>query len=141
MSGMRSRTRRGATSITLLVGGAVLATATWIGGGPAWAIGTALAFIALAFIALAFIALAAGAFVWAGGSGDTAAILGADRDERQGGRDRDATAVTGVVMVVAALVGAVISIGRTGNSGGDGLLCLVGGVAYAGALAVLRMRR
>ena len=136
MSGMRSRTRRGATSITLLVGGAVLATATWIGGGPAWAIGTA-----LAFIALAFIALAAGAFVWAGGSGDTAAILGADRDERQGGRDRDATAVTGVVMVVAALVGAVISIGRTGNSGGDGLLCLVGGVAYAGALAVLRMRR
>jgi hypothetical protein len=131
MSGMRSRTRRGATSVTLLVGGAVLATATWIGGSPAWAVGTA----------VAFIALAAGAFVWAGGSGDTAAILGADRDERQRGLDRDATAVTGVVMVIAALAGAVISIGRTGNPGGYGLLCLVGGVAYAGTLAVLRMRR
>jgi hypothetical protein len=131
MSGIRSRTRRGATSIALLAGGAALATATWIGGSTAWAIGTA----------VAFIALAAGAFVWAGGSGDTAAILGADRDERQRGLDRDATAVTGVVMVIAALAAAVISIGRTGNPGGYGLLRLVGGVGYAGSLAVLRMRR
>jgi hypothetical protein len=131
MSGRPSRLRRGSTSVTLLVGGAAIALATWVGGSAAWAIA----------VGAAFVVLATGAFVWAGGAGDAAAILRADPDERQRGLDRDATAVMGVVVVLAALVGAVVSIGRSGNPGAYGVLCAVGGAAYAVSLTVLRRRR
>ncbi len=107
MSGRTFRLRRGTTSVTLLVGGVAVAVATWVGGSPAWALG----------VAAAYAVLAALAYVWAGGAGDTAAILRAEPDERQRGLDRDATALTGVAM---ALAGAVVSIGRTGNRGPTG---------------------
>lgn len=131
MSGRTFRRRRGTTSVTLLVGGAAVVVATWVGGNPAWAGG----------VAAAYLVLAALAYLWAGGAGDTAAVLRAAPDERQRGLDRDTTALTGVAMALAALAGAVVSIGRSGNPGAYGVMCVVGGAAYALSLAVLRRRR
>src|SRR5215467_13576170 len=92
--------RRGATAAVLILGGAAVAAATWIGGDHGWAIA------ALAIYAV----LAVAAFVWAGRSGDVAAILRAGGDERQRGLDRDATAITGLAMTLVAVVGAIIQI-------------------------------
>lgn len=133
MMGTRQGTRRAPTAITLLVGGLALALATWIGGSATWAIA----------IAGVYVVLAAGAWAWAwaGGSGDTAAILRWSGDERQRGLDRDATAMTAVVMAIAALCGAFVSIARTGDPGAYGVMCLVGGVAYVVGLGALRSRR
>ena len=94
----------------MAVGGAAVAVATWVGGSPAWALG----------VAAAYLVLAALADVWAGRAGETAAILRAEPDERQRGLDRDATALTGVAMALAALAGAAVSIGRSGNPGAMG---------------------
>jgi len=123
MSGRTFRLRRGTTSVALLVGGAAVAVATWVGGSPAWALG----------VAVAYVVLAALTYLWAGGAGDAAAILRAEPDERQRGLDRDATALTGVAMALAALAGAVVSIGRSGNPGAYGVMCVVGGTASRSA--------
>src|SRR5438552_1437844 len=88
--------RRGATAGVLLVGGGAVAAATWIGGDHGWAVA------ALAIYAV----LAVLAFVWAGRSGDVAALLRAGGDERQRGLDRDATAITGLALSLVAVVGA-----------------------------------
>ena len=131
MSGRTFRLRRGTTSVTLAVGGAAVAVATWVGGSPAWALG----------MAVAYLVVAALADLWAGRAGGAAAVLRAEPDERQRGLDRDATALTGVAMALAALARAVVSIGRSGNPGAYGVMCVVGGSAYAVSLAVLRRRR
>jgi hypothetical protein len=122
--------RRGAAAGVLIVGGGVVAAATWVGGDHGWAIA------ALAIYAV----LAAIAFV-AGRSGDVAAILRVGGDERQRGLDRDAVALSGVAMTAVALVGGIIELGRTGNPGVYGLFCVVAGVAYAVSLFELRRRR
>lgn len=70
-----------------------------------------------------------------------AAILRVGGDERQRGLDRDATAITGVVMSVAAIVGGIVQIARTGDPGVYGLFCVIGGVTYAVSLFELRRRR
>jgi hypothetical protein len=86
MSGRTFRLRRGTTSVALLVGGAAVAVATWVGGSPAWVPGVAAAYLVLAGLT----------YLWAGRAGDAAATLRAEPDERQRGLDRDATALTGV---------------------------------------------
>ena len=85
--------------------------------------------------------LAAGAYVWAGRSSDFAALLRGGGDERQRGLDRDATAITAIVMSIAAVLGAVISIGRTGNPGVYGEFCVIGAITYTISLFVLQRRR
>ena len=121
---------RAATAIILLVGGVGVAIATWLGGNHAWAIAAI----------VAYAVLAVGAYVWAGRSGDVAALLRDGGDERQRGLDRDATAITAIVMSFAAVVGALISIGRTGNPGVYGEFCAIGGLTYAISLFVLQRR-
>jgi len=69
--------------------------------------------------------LAAGAHVWSGRSSDAAALLRGGGDERQCGLDRDATAITAIVMSIAAILGALISIGRTGNPGVYDEFCVI----------------
>jgi hypothetical protein len=123
--------RRGASAGLLLIGGGAVAAATWVSGDHGWAIA------ALAIYAV----LAAVLYVWAGRSGDFAALLRVSGDERQRGLDRDATAIMGLVMSAVAVVGAIIEIGRTGNPGVYGLFCVVAGVVYASALFALRRRR
>lgn len=83
---------RGATVAVLVVGGGGLAAATWVGGDHGLAIGL------IAFYAVAAVA----AYIWSGRDSDVGAIMRAGGDERQRRLDRDATAVSGLAMGVAA---------------------------------------
>jgi peptidoglycan/LPS O-acetylase OafA/YrhL len=123
--------RRALSAIVLATGGLALSAAIWASGSHGFALG------ALAFYTVASIVV----FVWAGGRGDVAAILGTSGDERQRGLDRDATAITGLAVTLFALVGAIVAIARTGNPGAFGVICFVGGASYVVALTVLRRRR
>jgi hypothetical protein len=122
---------RGVAAALLLGGGLAVAAATWVSGYHSWAIGVLAIYIVFGGIA----------FAWAGRSGDVAAILRGGADERQRGLDRDATAITGLVMSIAAIIGGIIEIARTGNPGVYGLFCVVGGVTYAASLFLLRRKR
>jgi hypothetical protein len=127
----RRPVRRGLSAAVLVVGGGALTAAVWASGQHGLAVASGV-----------FYAVAAGlAWWWAGGRGDVAAVLRADGDERQRGIDRDATALTGLAMSVAAIVGAVVETARTGQPGAYGVLCLVGGASYVVALTTLRARR
>jgi hypothetical protein len=122
---------RSATAAVLVVGGGAIAVATWVAGDHGLAVGL-----------VGFYALAAGiAYLWSGGKGDMAAIMRVGGDERQRGMDRDATAIMGLAMGVAALVGAIVEIARTGNPGPYGVMCAVGGISYVLSLIVVRRRR
>jgi len=123
--------RRSASGSVLIVGGGAIAVATWVSGDRA------LAWVVGAFYVVAAIIVT----LWSRGRGDVAAILRVDGDERQRGMDRDATAITGLAMALAAIVGAVVQLARTGDPGAYGLLCVVGGVSYAVSLTFLRRRR
>jgi hypothetical protein len=122
---------RGATAAVLVVGGGGLAVATWIGGQHGLALGL------VAFYAAA----AAVAYVWSGRDSDTGAILRAGGDERQRRLDQDATALAGLAMGLAAIIGAIVSAARDGgNIGGYGVIAAVGGLTYTVSLVVLRRR-
>ena len=131
MTHARTSGHRTATAATLVLGGGALAVATWIGGDHILSIGL-----------VAFYAIAAGlAYLWAGRDSDVGAILRVGGDERQRRLDRDATAVAGLAMGLTAVIGAVISAARhSGDIGGYGLICLVGGIAYVVSLFILQRR-
>jgi hypothetical protein len=79
------------------------------------------------------------AFVWSGGRGDVAAIMRGGADERQRAIDLRATAVAGTVTGLVTLCAAVVNIARTGGDpGAYGVVCLVFGISYGVALAILR---
>jgi hypothetical protein len=118
-------------AVILLVGGGALAVATWISGQHGLAIGV------VAF----YVVAAAVAVLWSRGSGDVAAILRGGGDERQRGLDRDATAAAGLVMALTAIIGAIVETARTGSPGAYGLMAAAGGISYAVALVVVRLRR
>jgi uncharacterized membrane protein len=89
-----------------------------------------------------YAAMALAAWIWTGRRSEVAAILRSDGDERIRQIDRDATAVTGVILCLAAVVGAVVETAlHHGNPGAFGLMCLIGGISYCTALVVLRSRR
>ncbi len=123
--------RRALSALVLATGGLALSVAIWVSGSHAFAWGT------LAFYTVASLLT----YRWASGRGDVAAILGASGDERQRAMDRDATAITGLSAMVVALVGAIVSVVRTGSPGAFGVVCFVGGATYAVALTVLRRLR
>lgn len=129
MTHARTSGHRTATAGTLVLGGGALAVATWIGGDHVLSIGL-----------VAFYAIAAGlAYLWAGRDSDVGAILRVGGDERQRRLDRDATAVAGLAMGLTAVVGATISAARhSGDIGGYGVICLVGGIAYVAGLFILQ---
>jgi hypothetical protein len=122
---------RAAAAAVLVVGGGAVAAASWVSGDHGLAVGL------VAF----YVVAATAAFVWAGGKGDVAAILRAGGDERQRGLDRDATAITGLVMSTAAIAGAVIQTARSADPGAYGVMCVVGGITYTISLILLRRRR
>jgi hypothetical protein len=122
---------RGASVAVLVVGGGGLAAATWVGGDHGLAVGL------IVFYAVAAVA----AYIWSGRDGDVGAIMRAGGDERQRRLDRDATAIAGLAMTAAAIIGAILSAARNhGDLGGYGVICFVGGVTYAVALLVLKRR-
>src|SRR4051812_32016717 len=128
---MQGRGHRPATAAILALGGGALAAATWVGGDHILSIGL-----------VAFYVLAAGlAYLWAGRDSDVGAILRVRGDERQRRLDRDATALSGLAMGLTAVAGAIVSAARNhGDIGGYGLICFVGGVAYALSLFILKRR-
>jgi hypothetical protein len=131
MTTSRPTGHRGATAAVLVVGGGGLAAATWVSGDHGLAVGL-----------LVFYAVASGiAYLWSGGKGDVAAILRVGADERQRGIDRDATAISGLAMALAAIAGAIVQTARHGDPGAYGVMCLVGGVSYTIALVGVRRRR
>jgi hypothetical protein len=131
MTALRTTGHRGASAAVLIVGGGALAVASWLGGDPILAIGL-----------VAFYALAGGvAYVWAGKDSDVGAIMRVGGDERQTLLDRDATVLSGLALGIAAIVGAIISVARnSGDPGGYGVICVVGGVAYALGIFILKRR-
>ena len=132
MTVTRSAGHRAASALVLLVGGGGIAAAAWVSSGPALAIALVLFYVVAGVVA----------YVWAGKDTDMGAILRAGGDERQRGVDRDATAFSGLVMSISAIIGAIVSMARNGGDpGAYGVMCLVGGVAYAGSLVILRSRR
>ena len=131
---MKLQTRtghRGLTAGVLVVAGVALTAAMWSHGEHGLAVATG------AF----YVVAATAGFVWAGGTGDVAAIMRAGGDERQRAIDVEATAVTGLVLIVAIVVGGVVELFRTGNMGQYGLMGALAGTTYAVSLAVLRRRR
>jgi hypothetical protein len=122
---------RGATAAVLLVGGGAITAAAWAGGDPGLAIGLIVFYLIAAAIA----------FAWAGGRGDIAAMLRVDSDERQQSIGRDALAITGTILIFVALAGLVVQTARGLDPGPYGKMCVVSGVTYAAAVAVLRSRR
>lgn len=127
----RRTLRRGATAGVLVVGGGSVAIATWVSGEH----GFAIALVAIYAVASVI------AYIWSGGKGDVAAILRVGGDERQRGMDRDATAITGLVVLLAAIIGAIIQTARSADPGAYGVICAVGGITYASSLFALRRRR
>jgi len=122
---------RGSSAAILLVGGGAVAVAAWAGGHPGVA----------AIVVGAYVVLAAIAFVWSGGSGDVAAILRGGSDERQRAIDLRATAAAGSVTALFTVVAAIVNIARTGGDpGAYGAVCVVFGISYGVALAVVRRR-
>lgn len=121
---------RGAPAAILAGAGGALALATWVSGEHGLAIGL------IAF----YLVVSVAALVWSGRDGDVAAILRAGGDERQQVIDRDATAITGLVLAGTAVIGAIVS-QATGGIGQFGLMCFVGGTTYAVSLLVIRRRR
>ena len=130
MSEPSVRRRATAAGVLVLLGAAVTA-AGWIGGGGRWA----------AIALLASFVVGAGVVFWWSGRSDTdlAALLGGVGDERQRLIDTRATAVAGLVMGLFCLVLAVVTLAR-GEDNPWLVVCLVGAVSYAAALGILKAR-
>lgn len=63
------------------------------------------------------------------------------RDERIAGIDLRATAFTAIAMIVASLVGFVVSVAQGHDGGSYPIIAAVGGLSYVVAVAYLRVRR
>lgn len=122
--------RRGMVPALLLVLGAAVVIATWIGGQHS------LALVLAAFYLICF----AVAWVWAGRGGDVAALLRSSGDERQRQLDVRATAFAGVISLLFCLGGTVVDLARGGTGNPWASICAVGGASYALSLAYLRRR-
>ena len=127
---MNTATRRWAAIALLAALGAAVSAATWVGGDHGFAVGLG------GFYLLCCVA----AYVWSRGTGDVAALLRLSGDERQRLLDTTATATAGLITLAFCLGGAVVDLARGGSGNPWALICAVGGVAYVGALAVLRRR-
>jgi hypothetical protein len=108
----------------------VFGGAQWAGGHPWAGLGSVV------------ILVAAAALVLAGGRSETIRGLRGDgRDERFRQIDVEATAIAGVAVLVALIVAFVVDVARGGTGMPYAWLAAIGGVAYIGGIAVLRVRR
>ncbi len=122
---------RARVAVMLVLLGAGVAVAGWVGGGGTWA--------AIALFTT-FVIGAAAVFIWSGRSdADLAALLGGVGDERQQMIDTRATAVAGLVMGLFCLVLALVNLAR-GEDNPWLVVCAVGAVAYGAAVLVLKRR-
>ena len=126
-----ARPKRATTALVLLVLGGALTAAIWISGDHGFAVAIGL------FYAVCIVVV----YIASGGSGDVAAIMRTDGDERQRSIDREATLMAGMAMGATAILGTIIQSARGEDPGGFVIIAAVGGFAYMIAIAVLRRRR
>ncbi|MGH3416704.1 MAG: hypothetical protein ACRDVE_09660 [Actinocrinis sp.] len=119
-----------ATPATAALGGVAYLATLAAGGHPAAGVA-----------ALVIMLVAAGALVLAARYSETIRGLMDRRDERIAGIDLKATALTGVILIVAVLIGALVEFAR-GHSGAPYTwLAAIAGLAYIVSIALLRARR
>lgn len=123
--------RRWASTALLAVLGAAITLASWIGGEHSLAVA----------LGVFYIVCCAASYLWSRGSGDMAAILRLEGDERQRLIDTRATAAAGLATLGFCLIGVVVDLARGGTGNPWALICAVGGVSYTVALTVLRVRQ
>ncbi len=114
----------------LLVLGGSIAVASAIGGDPSGAV----------VLAGFYLLCGVGVWLWSQRSGDVAALLRSEGDERQRAVDLRATAISGLAMGAFAIAGTIVQLARGEDPTMFGLVCMVGGVAYAVAVGILRAR-
>jgi hypothetical protein len=109
--------------------GVVILVAQWIGGDPQSGLGS------LAIMA------AFGAVILLGGRSETIRGLRGDgRDERFRQLDLAATAIAGLTVITAVIVGFLVEIARGHDGSPYAQLGAIGGIAYLLAVVVLRIR-
>lgn len=114
----------------LIVAGGALCVAVWVSGETQAAGGLAIFYLITAAIAYAL----------SGGSGDVAAIMRTDGDERQRRFDHDAMRYSAWAMTAAGVIGSMVQIAQRQDPGGYAVVLTVGGLTYVASLALL-MRR
>jgi hypothetical protein len=122
--------RRLITTGVLVVLGLAIAAGAWIGGQRGFAVGLAIFYVVCGVVV----------YLWTRGSGDVAAIMRVDGDERQRQLDLRATAISGLAMGLFCIGATVVDLARGGSGMPWATVCAVGGVAYVGGLAIARRR-
>jgi hypothetical protein len=115
-------------SFSLFLGLVVLG-ASWLGGHPG-----------AGAVSLAILAAFGLFFLLAGRSETIRGLRGDGRDERFAQIDLQATAVTGLVLIVVLIVAWLVATARGQSGSPYGWLCAIGGLAYALAVAWFRWR-
>jgi hypothetical protein len=109
--------------------GVVMLAAQWIGGDPTGGL------VSLAIL------VAFGALILVGGRSETIRGLRGDgRDERFRQIDIYATAIAGIAVITAIIVGFVVDVARGNDGAPYAWLGAIGGLAYLAAVVVLRVR-
>jgi hypothetical protein len=109
--------------------GFVVFGAQWIGGDP------------VSGLESLGIMTAFGALILFGGRSETIRGLRGDgRDERFRKIDIHATALSGLAMGIAVIVGALVELARGHGPGVYGWLALIGGITYLVAIVIFRIR-
>jgi hypothetical protein len=109
--------------------GVVMLAAQWIGGDPTGGL------VSLAIL------VAFGALILVGGRSETIRGLRGDgRDERFRQIDIHATAIAGIAVITAIIVGFVVDVARGNDGAPYAWLGAIGGLAYLAAVVVLRVR-
>ncbi len=97
--------------------------------------------LAFGLFGLALMLLSTVAFLVLSRFSETAAGLLDRRDERINSIDGQATAIAGLTVITAVIVGFVVDIAKGGDGSPYAALGAIGGLAYLGAIIYLRIRR
>jgi hypothetical protein len=109
--------------------GLVLMAALWIGGDPAGGV-----------VSLLVLAAFGAVFLLGGRSETIRGLRGDGRDERFRQIDIHATAIAGLAVITAIIIGFVVEVARGQSGSPYSWLGAVGGLAYLVAVIVLRFR-
>ncbi len=109
--------------------GLVLMAALWIGGDPTGGV-----------VSLVILAAFGAVFLFGGRSETIRGLRGDGRDERFRQIDIHATAIAGLAVITAIIIGFVVEVARGDSGSPYSWLGAVGGLAYLVAVIVLRFR-
>jgi hypothetical protein len=109
--------------------GAITLAAEWIGGDPRGGL-----------ISFAILAGAGALFLFGGRSETIRGLRGDGRDERFRQIDIHATALAGVAVIFAVIIGFLVEIARGHDGNPFAWLGAIGGITYIAAIIVFRIR-